>query len=289
MRVLNTALLTVATLTAVAAQSPPGVATAEAFEVVSIKPSNPDAPGPTMPPVGGRYTASNVSLRQLVQIVYDIGDSRIDGGPDWQTSRRFDIQAKAADPIVGIEAMRPLLKAMLADRFQLKVHTETREMPIYTLVTRDDGTLGAGVTRSTVDCSRADQAFADARARDPQSLLKQLAGDGVPCAIMPAPARVAGSMTMRARGASMANLASFLTAAAGRMVVDRTGLSGLYDWELTFDRAIRPQATLPGDTPVSTSPSLMTALQEQIGLKLESGRGPVDILVIDSAALPRAD
>ena len=87
----------------------------------------------------------------------------------------------------------------------------------------------------------------------------------------------------------MANLASFLTAAAGRMVVDRTGLNGLYDWELTFDRAVRPQATLPGDTPASNSPSLVTALQEQLGLKLESARGPVDIVVIDSAALPRAD
>jgi uncharacterized protein (TIGR03435 family) len=114
-----------------AAQSP----VESAFEVVSVKPSNGASVGPSvMPAVGGRYTAFNITLRQLLVIVYDVADSRIDGGPDWQTTRRFDIQAKAADPVVGIEAMRPMLKALLTDRFQLKVHTEAREMPIYSLV-----------------------------------------------------------------------------------------------------------------------------------------------------------
>ena len=79
---------------------------------------------------------------------YELFDSQLDGGPDWQTSRRFDIQAKAKDPVAGMAAMLPMLKALLADRFQLKVHTETREMPIYALVVaRDDGKLGANITR----------------------------------------------------------------------------------------------------------------------------------------------
>ena len=102
---------------------------------------------------------------------------------------------------------------------------------------------------------------------------------------MPAPSRVAGSMTLRANGASMANFARFLTGPAGRMVHDRTGLSGLYDWEVTYDRGVTPPAALqPGNLP--ESPALTTALQEQLGLKLESARGPVEVLVIDSAALP---
>ena len=267
-----------------AAQSPAG----QAFEVASVKPSNADAAPRLMRPVGGRFIASSVALRDLVSQAYGFFfDFQIDGGPDWQTSRRFDIEAKAEDPGVGMDGMRPMLKTLLADRFQLKVHTETREMPIYALVVaRDDGRLGAKITPSTADCSNAEQELAE------QLELLQ-AGQGLPCAIMPVPARVAGSMTMRGNGASMAALARFFTPFTGRMVQDRTGLRGLYDWEMTFDRAIRPRARAAQQTgtsvPLSDSPSLMTALQEQLGLKLESARGPVEILVIDSAALPKPD
>ena len=94
-----------------AAQSP----AEPAFEVASVKPSNPDAAGPrAMPPVGGRFTASNLTLRELVRRAYGLFDAELVGGPDWQTSRRFDIQAKTEDPVVGIDAMRPMLKALLA-------------------------------------------------------------------------------------------------------------------------------------------------------------------------------
>jgi uncharacterized protein (TIGR03435 family) len=252
-----------------------------------------------MPPVGGRFTASNVPLRHLVVIAYELFDFQIDGGADWHTSRRFDIQAKAADSVVGLQAVLPMLKVLLADRFQLKVHTETREMPIYALVVaRDDGKLGANLTRSTADCSNAEQELTETRAKAGPGAVTGLlqAGKGLPCAIMPVPARAAGSMTMRANGASMADLARFLTPSTGRMVQDRTGLNGRYDWEMTFDRAVRPRtAEQPGNNPtlptppLSDSPTLVTALQEQLGLKLESTRGPVEILVIDSAALPEAN
>ena len=204
-----------------------------AFEVTSVKPSNPDVPGPTGMPVGGRYFASNLTLRDLVLRAYDLNDSMLDGGPDWQRSRRFDIQAKAADPVAGMTAMRPTVKTLLADRFKLKVHTERREMPIYALVVgRDDGQLGANITRSTADCSKAEQELAEA---GPGALGKLLqAGQVVPCAIMPEPARAAG-LTMRGNGRSMADLAGFLTVPTGRIVQDRTGLSGLYDWEITYN------------------------------------------------------
>jgi uncharacterized protein (TIGR03435 family) len=276
-----------------AAQSPGG----PAFEVVSIKPTNPDAAGPNLPPVGGRFTASNRTLRQLVGLAYNISESRIDGGPEWEASRQFDIQAKAADPVAGMEAMRPMLKALLADRFQLKVHSEDRERPIYALVTaRDDGQLSANVTKSNADCSKAEEELTEAEASDPGTIAKRLQAGSVPCAIMPALARAPGSMTMRANGASMAVLATFLTAFTGRTVRDRTGLTGIYDWEMTFDRARAPRTTPPsaGNSPLDTAvtadnPSMTTALQEQLGLKLEPTRGPVEFLVIDSAALPLAN
>ena len=291
-----------------AAQSPAG----PAFEVTSVKPTNPDVPGPGGMPVGGRYFASNVTLRDLVLMAYDLSDALLDGGPDWQRSHRFDIQAQAADPVTGMTAMRPMVKTLLADRFKLNVHTETREMPIYALVlARDDGQLSPNITRSTADCSKAEQDLAKAGSAGLGQLLR--AGQGVPCAIMPvSPARVAGAATMLARNVSMARLAEFLTVPAGRIVQDRTGLSGLYDWEITYNPRLgaalrsstitpppppppsaRPLPPPPGDTrlsaPLSDSPSLMIALQEQLGLKLESTRGPVEILVIDSAALPEPD
>lgn len=285
-----------------AAQPPVG----PAFEVVSVTPSNPAAVGPLggppapliMPPVGGRFTAVNVPLRHLIRVGYELFDFQIDGGPNWQTSRRFDIQAKAADPVVGLGPMLPMLKALLADRFQLKVHTEKREMSIYELVfSRKERRLGAKMTPSAADCSKAEQDLADARARDSREVATRVdAGLGLPCAIMPVPPRVAGSMTMRGNGSSMADLAGFLTPFSGWLVQDRTGLRGRYDWEMTFDRAVRPQTAQQAGSnpplatpPPSDSPSLMTALQEQLGLKLESTRGPVEVLVIDSAALPEPD
>jgi uncharacterized protein (TIGR03435 family) len=276
------------------------------FEVVSVKPSA-DATGPLgastlptiIPPVGGRFTALNVTLRFLVGVAYGLHDSQIDGGPDWQMSRRFDIQARAKDPSVGMDAMLPMIKTLLADRFQLKVHTETRESSIYVLVaTRDDRQLGAKITRSTAECSNAQveaQALAEAVAKQgPAALAGRQAGQGLPCMIMPVPGGVAGAMTMRGNGQSMAALAQFLTSATGQIVHDRTGMSGLYDWQMTFDRSVMRRSAqqigniqpLPAALQPSDSPSLMIALQEQLGLKLESARGPVDVLVIDSVALP---
>jgi uncharacterized protein (TIGR03435 family) len=287
-----TLVVTVGLASQPAAQSASGAA----FEVVSIKPTNPDVPGPSMPPVGGRFTASGASLRSLVQLAYELPDFRIDGGPEWQASRRFDIQAKASEPLVGLDAMRPMLKALLADRFHLKVHTEVRDLPIYALVVmRKDGQLAATVTPSSADCSTAAQDLARDTATDPGTVGVRLqAGQGLPCAIMPIPSRTPGSMTMRANAASMGDLARMLTPATGRVVEDRTGLSGRYDWEITFDRALRPRATPPSGSNQAAatlppdSPSVTTALQE-LGLKLEPTHGSVEILVIDSAALPTAD
>jgi uncharacterized protein (TIGR03435 family) len=258
------------------------------FEVASVKPSDPNAVGPFGKPpalpetrvAGGRFSASNSTLRDLVKLAYDFWfDFRIDAGADWQTSRRFDIQAKAEDPAADMGAMRPMIRALLADRFKLKIHTETRELPIFVLVVaRDDGRLGANIKPSTADCSNPPQV-------PREDFLALLQAGRVPCAVTPMPSRVAGT-AVRGNGASMAALAQFLWSPTGRIVHDRTGLSGLYDWEMTYDRGV---TNLPLSPSTSDSPVLTTALQEQLGLKLESTRGPVEVLVIDSAALPEPD
>lgn len=281
------------------AQSPAGAG----FEVISIKTSDPNAPGPfggpapptIMPPVGGRFVALNMPLRQLLRVAYDLPDFQLVGGPDWQTSRRFDIQARAEAPVTGIDAMRPLLKQLLADRFQLRTHTEMREIPIYALMVSRDDQRPAKIVPSTINCSTARREWAESMAKREQgtSTDRLPTGQSQPCAIGPVPTTAARSMRMRGHAVSMAELAAFLTPQAGRLVQDRTGLSGLYDWELTFSPAVRtPTAQLPGSgmplpaPPPSDSPSLTTALQEQLGLKLEAARGPVEVIVIDSAALP---
>jgi uncharacterized protein (TIGR03435 family) len=255
--------------------------TSPKFEVASVKPSASDPLGLPggMRPAPGRFTMLNAPLRLLVLRAYGpLFDFQIIGGPDWQNSRRFDIQATAGNAVAGDE-MLPMLRTLLEERFQLKVHTETREMPIYALVVaRDDGRLGANIKLSTTDCS------------NPALVAKMQASaviaQGVPCALVPVPTRVAGSTALRAIGASMPALAQFMGGATGQIVQDRTGLSGLYDWEMTYDRGVRGVTSAPS---TSESPVLTTALQEQLGLKLESTRGAVKVLVIDSAALPEPD
>ena len=265
------------------------------FEVASVKPSDPNAVGPLGKPpalpgtrtVGGRYIASNHTLRDLIKFAYDFYfDFRIDGGPEWQASRRFDVQAAAEAPTADRLAMRPMVRALLADRFKLKVHMETREVPIFALVVaRDDRRLGPSIRPSALDCS-------DPARPKPAEVAAALeragrGAAGVACAIWPVPSRGTVSYAERANGAAMENLADMLTAQTGRMVYDRTGLVGFYDWEMTYDRRATLSPAQPGAS--TDSPGLTTALQEQLGLKLESTRGPVEVLVIDSAALPEPD
>jgi uncharacterized protein (TIGR03435 family) len=258
------------------------------FEVASVKESAPDLtrlprPGLASP---GRFGMDHASLRFLVTYAYGpLFDFQLMGGPGWQTSRYFDIHAtteRAAPP----DEMRLMLRTLLEERFQLRVHTETREMPIYALVVARDGRLGANIRPSAIDCN------------DPAVIAKRRTLDltqGVPCMIMPVTSRVPGGSTLRANGVSMEVLANFLPGVTGRLIQDRTGLGGLYDWELTYDRGVASPPAQPPDGGVPPVPSLpqgpalTTALQEQLGLKLESTRGPVEVLVIDSAALPEPD
>ena len=296
------------------------------FEVASIKLSDPNNTSPlamiplVLPQGPGRLSATNVPLRLLVRMAYQVQDFQIVGGPSWQTSQKFDIVAKAeASTATDSTQLMPMLKGLLADRFKLKTHMETRDMPIETLVVaRSDGKLGPNLRPSTSDCKSASaredqqkraQAATSALKGDSAALAGILPkpGEVVPCSMMPmiggvpgaqgAAAGTAPSFGLRGNGQSLTVLVQLLSQVTGKTVQDKTGLTGLYDFELSFDPEVLMRMAsqlginLPGpvNSSPSDSPSLLTALREQLGLKLDSARGPAEVLVIDSAEMPMPD
>jgi uncharacterized protein (TIGR03435 family) len=255
------------------AQAPPK------FEVASIKPSAPDSLGSLISgPAPSQFTIRNTPLVSIVTFAYVRPDYQIAGGPDWIRSERFDIVAKY--PSGHSPAQVPaMLRALLEERFRFKTHVETREAPIYALVTaREDKRLGPELRRAEVDCV----AYRKQPARTSE----------VRTSVPPCESRIFGEGRDRfiwASGSTMAQLASMIRSSAGRDVVDRTGLTGEFDIRLRW----RPDAGMtqgqdPGNADDSAV-SLFTALQEQLGLRLESRRGPVEFLVIDSVERPTPD
>ena len=281
------------------AQTPPG----PAFEVASVKPntSRDGERGLDLSP-GGRFTATYATLRDLITLAYQLPtghlrhDSQIVGGPGWINSDRFDIVAKADPSPAGSVADRPAgavrprdvdaidqfrltLRKLLADRFRLTVHNETRQLPVYALVlARRDRRLGPQLHKVEIDCAAQ---YENARGPAP-----------------PAPGTAAcggftglGPGRMTGHAVTMSMLATSFPGSVGRVVVDRTGLGGVFDLDLTWLPEQTPQraepppnAPLPGD-----GPSIFTAVQEQLGLKLDSQRSSVDVLVIDRAEHPTQD
>jgi uncharacterized protein (TIGR03435 family) len=277
------------------------------FEVASVKPSNPNPAGPLgaaplVLPALGRLTAQNVTLRMLVMAAYQKQPFQIVGGPAWQNNDKFDINAVAENAKLSTDQMLDLLKTLLADRFKLKVHTETREVPIYALaLARSDGKTGAKMTPSTENCPDfkvQQQQQLEALAKGGLAGLAAMMpkpGETRPCSIVPLPQQTPGSIGMKASGQAMSTLTVLLTQLLGRPVVDKTGLTGLYDFELVIDlqTIMRLYQELGVNVPVPANlpegPSLITQLQEDLGLKLDSQRGPGEVLVIDSAEMPTPD
>jgi uncharacterized protein (TIGR03435 family) len=262
--------------------------TSAKFEVTSVKP-NKSGDGRvmlSMPPTG-RYTATNVPLRLLVQNSYGLQPFQLVGAPNWMTSDRFDIVAKAPDGFTP-DQLRPMVRSLLADRFKLKAHVETREMPTYDLVlARPDGKLGPNLKPSKTDCKTM---FANRRGGPPPAPPQP--GQPMECGFM------IGGGTMNAGGMALTQLAQSLAQFVNRIVIDKTGLAGEYDFQLAYTPEGRgglpgiPGGPPPGvDAPAADPdrPSLFTALQEQLGLKLDSQKGPVDVLVIDSVEQPTED
>lgn len=259
------------------AQDPP-----PAFEAASIRETKdlPRGPSSFAP---DRFTRPYISLAQLLIYVHQVSDFQILGGPDWVRTTRFTVEAKAEGRPTA-DQMRLMVGRLLEERFALKVHKETRELPRYALVmARDDKRLGPKLKPSAIDCP----AIVAARGPDyrPPTGPPQ-PGDPPRCGLMAALG--GGSMTIMLEGQPISQLVRTLQTNAGRVIVDKTGLAGTFDVVFQTEMPNLPFLEPPlGAT--STPPeglSLFTALPEQLGLKLESERGPVDVIVIDSAQLP---
>ena len=232
------------------------------FEVASVKANKSGANQVTVNWQGG-VTMINVPLRAIVQFAYGINTpSRIIGHPDWTNVERFDILAKPATEGATVEQMRPMLQALLAERFKMVATLEKRELQSYALVkARPDGRLGPNIKPAEKPC-------VGPRGEAPLGI-QCVQGGG------------AGGGA-RAYGIPIVQLAPLLSLVVGRPVVDRTGLTGVYDLELRFSGE-RVDGGLPGDP---TAPSIFTALQEQLGLKLEAEREMAEVLVITSIDRP---
>jgi uncharacterized protein (TIGR03435 family) len=263
------ALLALAGLVAVAAPVFIGALSAQSkpdeakFEVASIRPGNPEINRVGMQFTPGGMQASNVTLKFLIMMAYDVQPQQVSGGPGWMDSDRFNVNAKGPEGEAGLspEAHRQLtrqrLQALLAERFALVVRKESKEMTGYALVVAKGGPK---MTESPSPESRG---------------IRQNRGE------------------LNGQGISMDLLARQVGIQLGRRVVDKTGLTGRYDFTLKWSPQPgeggllgRPGAAVPGEAAESSGPSLFTALQEQLGLRLESQKVAGDLIVVERADKP---
>jgi uncharacterized protein (TIGR03435 family) len=239
---------------------------------------------------GGRVNVTNLPVRFLITFAYQLAQFQLVGGPSWMATDRFDMVAKLegnpefGPPGSGPDPIMRAMQTLLADRFKLKVHRETREMDIYALVmAKPGGAPGPGLKKSDIDCAEMARAR---RGQPPQGPPPIPAGGGpIPCAIM------GGAGMIRFGGFPISQITQMLGGQTGRMVLDRTGLTGNWEFVLTFAPEGRGQPPPGVDAPPvdPTLPSIFTALQEQLGLKLEATKGPVEVLVIDGIDHPTED
>jgi uncharacterized protein (TIGR03435 family) len=233
-----------------------------AFEVASIRENKSGlAAGSSTGRPGGSYNVTNMTLRSLIWVAYGIPSQRIIGGPDWVDSTHFDVAAKAAgDP--RPEEVREMIKSLMRERFKLVAREEKRDLPVYALViARKDGVLGPRMRANPLDCADA-AALKKARAEASADSIR-------PCELRFMPSR------LRLGTATVASMLDNLAEIAGRPVVDRTGLSGTYDIDLQW-----------APTPDADGVSIFTAIQEQLGLRLEPSTAPLDVVIIESAQRP---
>jgi uncharacterized protein (TIGR03435 family) len=223
------------------------------FDVISIRPSDPQNLSTSWRPDPNNFTMTGASLRFLVRYAYDLQDFQLEGMPAWTTSTRFDIAAKTEttstpaqpqDLEAKLKLVRTRLQSLLADRFQVRAHKATKEMPVYSLVVAKGGPKLEASTTNT--------------------------------------GSVTGAGQFVCSHSSMDDLASLLTGQMDRMVIDQTKLTGSYKFTLNWtpDESPNPNPDLP---------SVFTALQEQLGLKLVPTKGPVEMLVIDHIEKPSAN
>ena len=247
-----------------------------AFEVATIRPSGTSLGGGDSGGVqpSGRFAATNTILYDLIRVVFGLQQHEIVAGerlPSWVRTERWDIIGKGP-PVTDEEAQRPLyfrmMQNLLIERFKLVTRREERDTPVYALVVaRDDRRLGPQLRSSSADCPALLAAFKATGAR--QSPLSPV------CGLRNERNRLWGT------GVPLTEMTRILSLRAGRPVVDGTGLTGSFDLDVKFT---------PDDAADPTSgASLFTALQEQLGLRLDSRRAPVNVIVIESAERPTPD
>ena len=259
------------------------------YEAASVKPNKSGVQGSSIRRFpGGRLQATNMPLRALITFAYQVQGFQLVDDPTWIRNENFDIVAKMEGdpppvmPGTGPDPHMVAMRTLLAERFKLAVRRETREMDIYALVlARPDGKLGPALKPTTQDCAAM---IAAARGGPPPG---PPPGPNSPvvCGMRGLPGRlVAGAMPMSL-------LASNLSGQVQRIVVDRTGLSGAWDFEITFapERPLNPPPGVEFPPADPNAPSLFTAMQEQLGLKLQSTKGPVEVLVVDRVEQPISD
>lgn len=241
--------------------------TLPAFEVDTVKASSRDLGQSFRTHIwwnDNSYRTENTTLRDLIRAAFGISDAQLDGGNEKaQLDARWDIKAKVADDEFARlnklpsddrnRAFHLMQQALLGDRFGLKFHTETRELPVFDLVVDKSGSKLQPATPTDNDGFSINVGHTNA--------------------------------TMHATAATVSMLADMLGRQSeldGRLVIDKTGLAGKYNWSLQW----QPQRLTATASPDATGPSLFTALKEQLGLKLESSKGPVQVVVVDTVSLP---
>ncbi len=271
------------------AQSTATVAPVFVYEVASIKPAKSGSRGSTMRFTPDGVTARNMSLTALFRAAYGVQPDQIVGAPSWVDSDRYDVDAKmegsVADALQKLNqyertiARQHMLEALLVDRFNVKIHRESKELPVYTLVIAKSGPK-----------------IQEAKTDEPTSTEPGRGGFGRGSMTMTAGGKGgARSQILTGQAVPIASLIRILTGVLERPVLDKTGLMGLYDVKLEWspddsETQAAPSGAPSSQTPPAPSgsggPDLFTAIQQQLGLKLESGKGPVDIIIIDHVERP---
>jgi uncharacterized protein (TIGR03435 family) len=268
--------------TAALSGAAPLPATAEvklpAFDVISIKPNKSDSEMIRVMYKPDGYSATNISLKMLILGAYGLKEDQLSGLPSWADSTRYDIDAKVAAPDLAElqklknDQRRLLLLPLLADRFKLTVHDETKILPIYELVIAKNGSKLKEATPGDTYANGV---------KGPDGV-----GRGGMMSMRP------GQLT--AQAVPVTSLVNILSQQLHRTVVDKTGLTGKYDISLQWaqDDTSNPMfkgtdGSQSADPPPDASgPSIFTAIQEQLGLRLQSSRGPVQVVVIDHIEMP---
>jgi uncharacterized protein (TIGR03435 family) len=225
-----------------------------AYDVVSIKPDKTDSGRVSISVDDGNFNASNVSLKMMILGAWGLKDAQVINLPKWGDSMRFDIKAKITEPDKKVlaaltpEQFRSMQQPILLDRFQLKFHHDKKVLPIYDLVVIKGGPK---FKETAADSSRD-------------------SGIGI------------HNRNLDATAVTLSDLADRLSDQVSRIVVDKTGLAGKYDFQLNWS----PDDVGPPAADSSAPPDIFTALEEQLGLKLQPGKAEVESFVIDQANPP---